>query len=82
MKKFVIKMSHFFFNQNKVGFGAVIINDCGKFLAARNGLLSCLMDPTLADMDDGKYALSWLKQLQFENDGIRLFVVMVDYSQP
>ncbi|CAH9096228.1 unnamed protein product, partial [Cuscuta epithymum] len=44
----------------QVGYGIILRDDQGKFIAARNGFLNCHQDPLLAESMACKEALSWL----------------------
>lgn len=55
-----------FQEQCKGGFGYVLRDNNIDFLAAKNGLLYCDMDPSLVDSLFRKEALSWLKQNGFQ----------------
>ena len=50
---------------NQIGYGCVIRDDQGEFIAARNGVLNGPMNPALAKALSCKEALSWLKNLSY-----------------
>ncbi|KAL6561223.1 hypothetical protein OROMI_016824 [Orobanche minor] len=55
-----------FAEEAKVGYGLVICDEAGRFVAASNGLVVSPQDPFLAEAMALKEALSWLKEHKFE----------------
>ena len=56
-----------FSSQNTVGFGIIIHNNNGKFMAMKNSMLHFSMTPALAEALSCREALSWLKELDINN---------------
>ncbi|XP_019178142.1 PREDICTED: uncharacterized protein LOC109173362 [Ipomoea nil] len=52
---------------NFVGFGAVLRDHGGGFVAAKNGRLDCIRDPLMAEAGTVKEALSWLRGLGYSS---------------
>ena len=51
-----------FSSQNIASFGIIIHNSDGKFVAVKNSVLHCSMNPALAEALSCREALSWLKE--------------------
>ena len=58
------------FDQGYSGFGWVIRDDAWVLLAAKNGILSSVVDPLMAEAMSCRKALSWLKNLNLSCYGV------------
>ncbi|KAJ0983117.1 hypothetical protein J5N97_011372 [Dioscorea zingiberensis] len=56
-----------FKDRGQIGFGCVLRDENGSFIAARNGLLVAAGDPVLAEALSCREALSWIKELGLLN---------------
>lgn len=56
-----------FKNENIVGFGLILRDNHGKFVAAKGGLLNCVFDPGIAEAYACKEALLWIQSKKLNN---------------
>lgn len=55
-----------FGEENKASFGFILRDHAGAFVAAGNGQLECIMEPTMAKAMSFKEALAWLKEQAYD----------------